>query len=98
MEHGHALDVGWLPELSAALDCTTTYLLGMTEDPHGWQPSPATNSILEPLTPVPEAPDRDNAGRGDVGGGGTDTDDTATTVHHGWILGPNVPDRKPAGG
>src|SRR5437660_1655798 len=40
MEHGHALDLGWLPELAAALDCTTTYLLGMTADPHAWTPDP----------------------------------------------------------
>ena len=34
MEHGQGVDVGRLPELAAALDCTVTYLLGLTADPH----------------------------------------------------------------
>jgi transcriptional regulator with XRE-family HTH domain len=32
-EHGAGLDVARLPELAAALECTVTYLLGLTEDP-----------------------------------------------------------------
>jgi transcriptional regulator with XRE-family HTH domain len=92
MEHGHALDVGWLPELCAALDCTTTYLLGMTEDPHGWQPAPTP---APPVTSIAEAADT-------VLPGTTvprpATSDDVHDEHCGWILGPNVPDRKPAGG
>jgi transcriptional regulator with XRE-family HTH domain len=38
MEHGQGLDVGRLPELAAALECTVTYLLGLTMDPHRWEP------------------------------------------------------------
>lgn len=38
LEHGAGIDVGKLPELAAALDCTVTYLLGLTDDPHSWQP------------------------------------------------------------
>ncbi|HYQ69898.1 helix-turn-helix transcriptional regulator [Actinophytocola sp.] len=38
MENGHALDLGLLPELAEALDCTVTYLLGLSSDPHSWRP------------------------------------------------------------
>ena len=38
MEHGQGLDVGRLPELATALDCSVTYLLGLTTDPHRWEP------------------------------------------------------------
>ncbi|HUR74817.1 MAG TPA: helix-turn-helix transcriptional regulator [Sporichthya sp.] len=38
MEHGQGLDVGRIPELAAALECTVTYLLGLTMDPHRWEP------------------------------------------------------------
>ena len=100
MEHGHALDLGWLPELSAALDCTTTYLLGMTDDPHGWQPAAATSPVIEPLMLMPEG-----AGGDGAGGDAEDTTvphaataDRFTSMQGGWILGPDVPDRKPVGG
>lgn len=38
LEHGAGIDVAKLPEFAAALDCTVTYLLGLTEDPSSWQP------------------------------------------------------------
>ena len=38
LEHGAGVDVVKLPELAAALDCTVTYLLGLTSDPHRWEP------------------------------------------------------------
>jgi transcriptional regulator with XRE-family HTH domain len=38
MENGRGLDLGWLPELAMALDCTVTYLLGLTGDPARWTP------------------------------------------------------------
>jgi transcriptional regulator with XRE-family HTH domain len=38
LEHGAGVDVVKLPELAAALDCTVTYLLGLTTDPHSWEP------------------------------------------------------------
>lgn len=41
MEHGQGLDVGRLPELAIALDCTVTYLLGLTADPTRWAPDDA---------------------------------------------------------
>lgn len=41
MEHGQGLDVGRLPELAIALDCTVTYLLGLTTEPSRWVPDDA---------------------------------------------------------
>ena len=38
MEHGQGLDVGRLPELAAALECSVTYLLGLTVEPDRWEP------------------------------------------------------------
>jgi transcriptional regulator with XRE-family HTH domain len=38
IEHGAGIDVAKLPELATALDCTVTYLIGLTDDPHRWQP------------------------------------------------------------
>lgn len=38
LEHGAGIDVGKLPELAAALECTVTYLLGLTDDPLRWEP------------------------------------------------------------
>lgn len=47
MEHGQGLDVGRLPELAVALECSVTYLLGLTVDPDRWEPDelakPRTN-------------------------------------------------------
>lgn len=39
MENGRGLDLGLLPELADSLDCTTTYLLGLTADPSSWSPA-----------------------------------------------------------
>lgn len=38
MENGRGLDLGLLPELADSLECTVTYLLGMSVDPHSWFP------------------------------------------------------------
>src|SRR2546430_1214027 len=38
LENGRGLDLGLLPELAAVLDCTVTYLLGLTLDPWAWHP------------------------------------------------------------
>ena len=38
LEHGAGLDVCKLPELARALDCTLTYLVGLTDDPERWEP------------------------------------------------------------
>ena len=59
-EHGAGLDVARLPDLAHALDCTTTYLLGLTEDPHRWQPDDVP-------TPAPAVPPNPPAGTGPTG-------------------------------
>lgn len=41
IEHGQGVDVCRLPELAAALDCTVTYLLGLTAVPGNWAPDDA---------------------------------------------------------
>lgn len=38
LEHGAGLDVAKLPDLARALECTVTYLLGLTADPCRWEP------------------------------------------------------------
>ncbi|MGQ0625291.1 MAG: helix-turn-helix domain-containing protein [Sporichthyaceae bacterium] len=38
IEHGQGVDVGRLPELAVALNCTVTYLLGLTSEPQSWLP------------------------------------------------------------
>src|SRR5512142_43746 len=38
LEHGAGLDVAKLPELALALDCSVTWLLGLTDDPSCWEP------------------------------------------------------------
>ena len=38
LEHGAGLDVCKLPELAQALDCSLTYLVGLTDDPRSWEP------------------------------------------------------------
>jgi len=53
LEHGSGLDVAKLPELAIALDCTVTYLIGLTDDPHSWQPDPPSelppSRLAEPV-------------------------------------------------
>jgi transcriptional regulator with XRE-family HTH domain len=79
MEHGQGVDVGRLPELAVALDCSVTYLLGLTEDPRRWEPDevrPASDvsspsSASSPVPPASPVPPRPQAG---------------------WILGPDIPE------
>src|SRR5690349_18658845 len=40
MENGQAVDAGRLAALARALECSVTYLLGLTDDPHQWHPDP----------------------------------------------------------
>ena len=55
MEHGQGVDVGRLPEIAVALDCTITYLLGLTDDPQRWTPdSTQVEVIVDITTPVPD--------------------------------------------
>src|SRR5687767_16004355 len=64
LEHGAGLDVGKLPELARALECTLTYLVGLTDDPGRWEPDsarwprgrPAVPTMHEPVTLSSRAP------------------------------------------
>lgn len=100
LEHGAGIDVGRLPELAAALECTVTYLLGLTEDPRSWQPdgapgraprtahrrgSSSPNGAAAPPAPAPTAAEP----RSEPGA----TADAHRDVDQvGRILGPYVPD------
>ena len=81
IENGRRLAVGRLPDLAGALDCTVTYLLGLTADPHRWPPDgpgaappgtapprPRRRAARDPARPSRPGPSR-----------------------HNWILGPDVP-------
>ena len=57
LEHGAGLDVAKLPELACALECTLTYLVGLTDRPDRWQPDPPRwpgppNHFPDPTAPV----------------------------------------------
>ena len=90
LEHGAGLDVAKLPELAHALDCSVTWLLGLTEDPACWEPDGrpwAPADRLEPAswdgtTPPPDAPARAAPHVAARGG-----------AHAPWILGPLRPGR-----
>lgn len=38
LEHGAGLDVSKLPEIARVLDCSLTWLVGLTDDPGSWEP------------------------------------------------------------
>lgn len=75
LEHGAGLDVCKLPEIARALDCTLTYLVGLTSNPLRWEPDGLTWPENEPVPDAaPEAvsaPDR-----------------TTWSGDGPWILGP----------
>ena len=85
LEHGAGLDVAKLPELACALECTLTYLVGLTDRPDRWQPDPprwpAAGLPLASPAPEPVAPRQP---------------DLASRVPR--ILGPIGADQHPAGG
>jgi transcriptional regulator with XRE-family HTH domain len=86
IEHGQGVDVGRLPELAVALDCSITYLLGLTEDPGDWTPDEAR---------LPDYPDGSGAvlRRGATGG-----QNGHNVPHVSWILGPEIPEPWTAAG
>ncbi|HEV7195632.1 MAG TPA: helix-turn-helix domain-containing protein [Pedococcus sp.] len=53
LEHGAGVDVVRLPELAVALDCSVTWLLGLTDDPGSWEPHPGAtrHTPSAPRTP-----------------------------------------------
>jgi transcriptional regulator with XRE-family HTH domain len=77
MENGRGLDLGRLPDLAAALECTITYLVGLTADPVRWEPDTplAGHRPHDPARPEP-IPDPQGA---------------RPDGHRNWILGPDPP-------
>ncbi len=82
LEHGAGLDVAKLPELARALDCTTTYLLGLTDDPRSWEPDPVDGQPRAGLTAGSTNGDRPEA----------TPPSPRSADGRSWILGPEVPD------
>jgi transcriptional regulator with XRE-family HTH domain len=85
LEHGTGLDVAKLPGLAAALECTITYLLGLTDDPHRW--SPDENLAVPP---------RAKAGAGVAAPARLAVAETRPSVPRtgSLILGTDVPERR----
>lgn len=82
LEHGAGLDVGKLPELAEALDCTVTWLLGLTGDPHKWEPDRFLRPAATPRADrSPQEPDP-----------APDAEDGEPHQAGSWILGPLSPD------
>lgn len=88
-EHGSGLDVAKLPDLARALDCTTTYLLGLTDSPHRWEPDRGAQPTADTRR-VPETSRTRRTRSADRQQG-----DEMPSVHRRatWLLGPDVPGR-----
>ena len=56
VEHGAGLEVAKLPALAAALECTVTYLVGLTDDPHRWEPDQPDDPVAQHTTPAAAEP------------------------------------------
>lgn len=78
LEHGTGLDVAKLPELASALDCTVTYLVGLTDDPHRWEPDQRVIDVTDR-----QRPDHRDA----------EPPATNGVARNSWILGAVVPER-----
>jgi transcriptional regulator with XRE-family HTH domain len=85
LEHGAGIEVAKLPALAGALDCSVTYLLGLTDDPHRWDPDQA-NDAANQLTAATQAAASPAANQPPL----------AAAADHGrrasLILGEDVPD------
>jgi transcriptional regulator with XRE-family HTH domain len=66
LEHGAGIEVAKLAALAVALDCSVTYLIGLTDDPHRWEPDhqpvaqPGRPPVAQPVATSrgPEVPRR----------------------------------------
>jgi transcriptional regulator with XRE-family HTH domain len=86
MENGRGVDLGILPDLAAVLDCSITYLLGLTADPSAWQPDRPLDDSSDPESSDPLRPAPSTA----------DADPVSSPCS--WILGPDVPAVAPRSG
>lgn len=77
LEHGAGIDVAKLPALAGALECTVTYLVGLTDDPQRWEP----DHRLDEQGPVRVVPDARPALR------------TGASAACSLILGADIPER-----
>ena len=106
IENGRRLAVGRLPDLAAALQCTVSYLLGLTADPYRWEPDDASApALISRAAPpaaasraAPPVPASRTAGPVSTPAGQAPANGAANQgafPRHGWILGPDVPDAVP---
>jgi transcriptional regulator with XRE-family HTH domain len=79
IENGRRLPVGRLPDLSAALECTVSYLLGLTADPDRWEPDDHRRPAKRTAPAERAAP------------GADDRPGSTTPPRRSWILGPDLP-------
>ena len=91
LEHGAGIDVGKLPELAAALDCTVTYLLALTDDPTSWLPD-ASAPVGARFSHPPAPEHRARAVSSTPLATSAPASDASPTQHQsGWILAPLAP-------
>ena len=91
MENGRGLDLCMIPDLAAVLDCSITYLFGLTEDPYAWQPDlPLCGATARAQTASGAAPPRPTAPQPAA--------PKPAPLHsrpgRSWILGPDIPDSR----
>jgi transcriptional regulator with XRE-family HTH domain len=89
LEHGAGLDVAKLPELAHVLDCTVTYLVGLTDDPHSWVPDPEIATPHADMTPHTHPNRAPHAHHNN----GQHSHEDVPAVRESCILGANIPDR-----
>jgi transcriptional regulator with XRE-family HTH domain len=87
LEHGAGIEVAKLPALARALDCSVTYLLGLTDDPHRWEPDHGSG-VANPLSAAPH-PATDPA----LANQPSPTPAADYGIRESLILGDDVPDR-----
>jgi transcriptional regulator with XRE-family HTH domain len=84
LEHGAGLDVCKLPELARALDCTLTYLVGLSSDPRSWEPDGVWWPRDVATTELPPEEQVSSMALTNV----PDPDERAHQSDGPWILGP----------
>ena len=101
LEHGTGVDVAKLPELARVLDCSVTWLLGLTDQPHCWTPDPAAGAPSgggASARPAPAARAPSTPGRRPVRPDPAAHPRSSGPPQHApsggsWILGPWSPER-----